>query len=60
MNTDKFWQKASDIYTIHHTRYKHSLLTDEETEQTAKDYVEDVMALLSEWFNPPGEEVKKL
>lgn len=58
MNIDKFWQKARDLYTIYHTKYKHALLTEEEKRQTATDFLADIWALSGEWYSLEDETKK--
>lgn len=52
MNTDQFWQKATDYYDIYHGKYRRSVLTDEELRETVTDYIGDLMTLIGEWYNP--------
>jgi hypothetical protein len=59
VNTDKFWQKAHDIHITHYAKHHYSLLTDEEKVETVVDYLSDMMALMSEWYNPPDSTHKK-
>ena len=51
MNPDQFWQKATDFYDIHHGKYRHAILTDEELRETVTDFIGDMMTLMSDWYN---------
>ena len=51
MNTDQFWQKATDYYNIYYGKYRHAILTDEELRETVTDYIGDLMTLMSEWYS---------
>jgi hypothetical protein len=59
VNANQFWQRASDIYTLHHTKFKHALLTDEELRNTVADFLLDMDLLKDGWYNPPENESKK-
>ncbi|MBU1173268.1 MAG: hypothetical protein KKD44_27190 [Proteobacteria bacterium] len=51
MNPDQFWRKATDYYDIYHGKYRRAVLTDEELRETVADFIEDMMALMGEWYN---------
>ena len=59
MKPDQFWQKATDFYDIHHGKYRHAVLTDEELRDTVTDYIGDMMTLMSEWYNSPENKDKE-
>lgn len=59
MNTKQFWQRASDIYTIHHTKYKYALLTNEELRETVVDFLLDMDLLKDEWYRLLATSIKK-
>ena len=59
MNHNQFWQKATDFYTIHHSKYRRAVLTDEELRETVTDYIGDMMTLMSEWYNSQGNSDKE-
>tara|TARA_Y100000310_G_scaffold120427_2_gene119203 strand:+ start:6708 stop:6911 length:204 start_codon:yes stop_codon:yes gene_type:complete len=52
VNVDRFWQKASDLYNLHHDKYRRAVLTDEEALGTVTDFLTDVEGLAGEWYNP--------
>lgn len=58
MNHTQFWQKATDYYDIYHGKYRHAVLTDEEQLENVGDFLVDMDALASEWYNREGEEKK--
>ena len=56
MNLDKFWQKADDIRTIYHSKYRRAILTDEEQQVNVIEFLSDMDALASEWYNRDGKD----
>lgn len=56
MNTDQFWNRASDIYKLHYNKHQYAVLTDEEKRETVTDFLVDVEGLASAWYNPPDNE----
>ena len=59
MRPSQFWQKATDIHDIHHGKYRHAVLTDEELRATVTDFIEDMMSLMSEWYSSQGNSDKE-
>ncbi len=51
MNIDKFWRKADDILTIYRSKYRHAILTDDEQLVDVIEFLADMEALSSEWYN---------
>ena len=51
MNHAQFWQKATDIHNLYHSKYRRVVLTDEELRETVTDYIGDMMTLISDWYN---------
>jgi hypothetical protein len=56
VNTDQFWNRASDIFNLHRGRYRHAVLTDEEKLETVTDFLVDVESLACAWYNPDDKE----
>ena len=51
MSIAKFWQKADDIRTIYYSKYRHAILTDDEQLVNVSEFLLDMEALASEWYN---------
>ena len=51
MNIDQFWRKADDILTIYRTRYRHTILTDDEQIENVGDFLVDMSTLAIEWYS---------
>ena len=51
MNLDKFWQKADDIRSIYYSKYRHAVITDDEQLVNVIEFLSDMDALASEWYN---------
>ncbi len=56
MNYNQFWQKATDFYDIHHGKYRHAILTDDELRDTVVDFIGDMMTLMGEWYSSQDEQ----
>ncbi len=59
MNHNQFWQKATDIYAIHHGKYRRAVLTDDELRETVTDFIGDMMTLMGDWYNSQGNDDKE-
>jgi len=59
MTPNQFWQKATDFYSIHHGKYRHAVLTDEEMRNTVTDFLADIEGLAGEWYSPDLDEFIK-
>ena len=51
MNTVQFWLKVGDIFHLYHGDYRHGILTDEEQLENVSEFLTDMDALASEWYN---------
>jgi len=51
MTINKFWQKADDILTIYRSKYRRAILTDDEQILNVVEFLSDMEALASEWWN---------
>ena len=60
LTTDKFWNKASDIFNLYHNKYRFAILTDEEKRETVTDFLaatDDLVdELIAGWHNPETKE----
>jgi len=56
VNTDQFWNRASDIFNLHHDKHRRAVLTDEEKRETVTDFLVDVESLAYEWYNRDDKE----
>ena len=56
---DKFWQRAGDICSIYHSKYRYAVLTDDEQILNVIEFLSDMDALASEWYNRDTEKEKK-
>ena len=59
MRADLFWQKVKDFYDIHHGKYLHAVITDEEKRNTVTDFLSDIEGLTGEWYSPDSSEINK-
>ena len=59
MNIDKFWQKADDIRTIYRSKYQHAVITDDEQLENVSEFLSDMDALASGWYNRDDKEKEK-
>lgn len=50
MNIDKFWNRASDVFSLYHDRYRRAILTDEEKQKDIANFTSDVEKLAAEWI----------
>ena len=56
MNVNQFWRKVDDIIAIHHTKYRHAILTDDEQLENVGDFLVNMDTLASEWYNRDEKE----
>ena len=59
MNSDQFWQKATDIHDIYHDKYRRAVLTDDELRATVTDFIGDMMTLMGDWYSSQGNNDKE-
>lgn len=55
MDIRHFWDRASDIFNLHHNKYRFTILTDREKRVTVTDFLLDMNALSLEWYSPDNE-----
>ena len=55
VDTDQFWRKASDIHDLYRGRYWRAVLTDTEKQATVPAYIDEMMALVGEWYSEKGK-----
>ena len=51
MNIDQFWRKADDIITLYRSKHHRAILTDDEQLENVGDFLVDMDALASAWYN---------
>ena len=58
MSLNQFWRKADHILTIYRSKYRHAILTDDEQLENVSEFLTDMDALASEWYNWKDEKEK--